>query len=363
MHAVRKIWHLLPHDAAAIDRLARALATSPIVGQLLLNRHQTDPDSAAQFLGAPLSGLHEPERLPGMPAAVERLYTAIQQKKRICVYGDYDVDGVSGTAILLTTLRLLGAEVEFYVPHRIEEGYGLNSEALAGIAESGTNVVVTVDCGIASIAEADEARRLNLELIVTDHHEPKDRLPDAAVLVHPRLPGDYPCGDLCGAGVAFKLAWALAKKASGSDKVGPRLRECLLDGLALAALGTVADVVPLRGENRILVRHGLIRLKQSPPTGLKALLAAAKLQDKPALTSTDIAFSLAPRLNAAGRLGSARLAVELLTTTSAQRAANLASWLEEQNQKRQYVERTIFSEARELAGQQPVFVRAGLGPG
>jgi single-stranded-DNA-specific exonuclease len=344
-----KTWHLLPHDPHAIERLARALGTSPIVAQLLLNRNQRDPEAASRFLKAPLTGLHEPERLPGMPEAVERIYAAVQQKKRICVYGDYDVDGVSGTAILLTTLRQLGAEVDFHVPHRLEDGYGLSNEALGKIAAAGTSLVVTVDCGIASIAEAEEARRLALELIVTDHHEPKERLPDAAVLVHPRLPGDYPWGYLSGAGVAFKLAWALCKKASGSDKVSPPLRECLLNAVAYASLGTVADVVPLHEENRIFVRHGLARLKSNPPAGLKALIESAKLHEKPALTATDIGFGIAPRLNAAGRLGSARLAVELLTTPSPQRAVDLARWLEEQNGKRQTVERKIYSEAREMA--------------
>jgi len=353
LRAVVKSWHLFPHDAAAIERLARALGISPIVAQLLLNRDQGDADHGGRFLKAPLAGLHEPERLPGVPEAVQRLYAAVEQKKRICVYGDYDVDGVSGTAILLTALRHLDADVEFHVPHRLEDGYGLNNEALAKIAAAGTSVVVTVDCGIASIAEAEEARRLNLELIITDHHEPKDRLPGAAVLVHPRLAGDYPWGYLSGAGVAFKVAWALCKKASGGAKVSPKLREFLLDAVAYASLGTVADVVPLHEENRIIVRHGLARLKQNPPTGLKALLESANLHNKPALTATDIGFGLAPRLNAAGRLGSARLAVELLTTPSPQRAVDLARWLEEQNSQRQTVERHIYSEARELAdGQQ-----------
>jgi len=234
------------------------------------------------------------------------------------------------------------------VPHRLEDGYGLNHEALRKIAEGGASVVVTVDCGIASCAEADEARRLGLELIVTDHHEPKDRLPDAAVLVHPRLPGEYPWGYLCGAGVAFKLAWALCKKACGSDRVSAPLREVLMDAVAFASLGTVADVVPLHAENRIFVRHGLARLKQQPPTGLRALLETANLHAKPALTATDIGFAIAPRLNAAGRLGSARLAVELLTTPSPQRALDLARWLEQQNIQRQSVERRIFIEAREM---------------
>ena len=159
-----------------------------------------------------------------MPEAVERIHAAVAQKKRIVVYGDYDVDGVSGTAILLTTLRQLGADVDFHVPHRLEDGYGLSHEALRKIAEGGVSVVVTVDCGIASCAEADEARRLGLELIVTDHHEPKERLPDAAVLVHPRLPGEYPWGYLCGAGVAFKLAWGVGMAVSGANRVSDAFR-------------------------------------------------------------------------------------------------------------------------------------------
>lgn len=348
MDLARKTWHLLPHDPGACERLARALTVSPIVAQLLLNRGLSDPAAADQFLRAPLSGLHEPERLPNMPAAIDRLQAAIASGKRIVVYGDYDVDGVSGTAILLTILRALGANVDFHVPHRLEDGYGLSNDALARIAEAGPATIVTVDCGIASVAEADEARRLNLELIVTDHHEPRDRLPNAEVLVHPRLNGDYPFGHLCGAGVALKVAWALCKRVSGSDKVPEKLRELLLDAVAFAALGTVADVVPLQQENRILVRHGLVRLKQKPSLGLQALLESAKLTTRSAYTSTDIGFSLGPRINAAGRLGSARLAVELLTTPSAQRAADLARWLEEQNTQRQTVERRIYSEARDL---------------
>ncbi|HYT93615.1 MAG TPA: single-stranded-DNA-specific exonuclease RecJ [Gemmataceae bacterium] len=344
-----KTWHLLPHDDLAIERLARSLGVSVIVAQLLLNRNLTTPDAAVHFLKAPLTGLHDPLRLPGVKQAAERILSAAKQGRRICVYGDYDVDGVTGTAVLIHVLRLLGADAEFHVPNRLEDGYGVKVEALKRIAEGGAKLVVTVDCGIASIEEAEEARRLGLELIVTDHHEPKERLPAADVLVHPRLPeGAYPFGSLAGSGVAFKVAWALCQLASGSDKVSPAYRECLLNAVALVAMGTVADVVPLREENRIFVRHGLVRLQQGPSEGLKALLSAAGLDGKP-LSATDIGYGLAPRLNAAGRLGSARLAVELLTTTSPQRAADLARFLEEQNQKRQAVERGIYSSAREQA--------------
>ncbi len=350
MPPVAKTWHLLPHDPDAVGRLAGVLQVSPIVAQLLLNRNVSAPDQARRFLDAPLAGLHPPELLPGVAEAAHRLYDATRTGRRICVYGDYDVDGTTGTAILLQGLRLLGAEPDFYVPHRLEEGYGLNPAALRQIAESGTKVVVTVDCGVASLREAEVARDLGLELIVTDHHEPKERRPDAAVVVHPRLPpGVYPFGGLSGSGVAFKLAWKLAQLGSGGDKVTQRFRDYLLDAVVLASLGTIADVVPLHDENRIFVRAGLNRLRQAPSVGLKALIEAAGLTAGAELRASDVAFKLAPRLNAAGRLGCARLVVELLTTTSPQRASDGARFLEEQNGERQTIERRMVAQAREMA--------------
>ncbi len=355
MSAGAKIWHLLPHDSQAIDRLARGLRQSPILAQLLLNRGISDPETARRFMAAPLAGLHEPELLPGIEEAVDRLLAAVRDRRRICVYGDYDVDGVTGTAILLTCLKHLGANVEFHVPHRLEQGYGLSCATLRSLAESGVRLVVTVDCGIAALEEAEEARRLGLELLITDHHEPKVGLPCADVLVHPRLPGRgkpaYPFGGLCGSAVAFKLAWALCKKHCGSPKVTPQLRDFLLDSVALAAMGTVADVVPLFEENRILVRHGLARLKEQPTLGLRALLCAAKLAEKSKIMAGDVGYTLAPRINAAGRLGTANLAVELLTTPCGERAATLADMLETQNRDRQMLERRIHVEARHLAEQ------------
>ncbi len=348
-----KTWRLLPHDSAAVERLSAALGLGPIVAQLLLNRGLSDPVEARRFLDAPLTGLHAPESLPGVTEAVERIFAAIAAGRRLCVYGDYDVDGVTGSAILLTGLKLLGAAVDLYVPHRLEEGYGLNAEALRQIAASGVSLVVTVDCGIASVEEAAEAKRLGLELIVTDHHEFKETLPDAAALVHPRLPGaSYPFGYLSGSAVAFKLAWALAQHACGSAKVTPRFRDYLLDCIALAALGVVADVVPLRDENRILVRHGLPRLRQTTLPGLQALCAASGLAPDVPLRAADIGFKLGPRLNAAGRLGCARLVVDLLTTPREEQAVQLARYLEEQNSQRQTLERRMVSEARKLIEEQ-----------
>ncbi len=352
----RKVWHLLPHDRLAIETLSRQLKIAPILAQLLCNRGLGDPAQAKRFLQPALSGLYEPEALPGMVDATQRIWNAVQDKRPICIWGDYDVDGVTGTAILVTAIKHLGGVVEFHIPHRLHEGYGLNCDALTRLAGRGVRTVVTVDCGIASIEEAQAARQLGVELIVTDHHEPKESLPCADVLVHPRLTTgpngeaiSYPFGGLSGSGVAFKLAWALCKKACGSPKVTPKLREFLLDAIALAAMGTVADVVPLLDENRIFVQHGLSRLRTKPSIGLQALLRCAKLDTKTNLAAMDIGFSLAPRLNAAGRLGTAQCAVELLTTLCAERAGVLAEQLEEQNLQRQQLERRIFLEARAQA--------------
>jgi single-stranded-DNA-specific exonuclease len=348
-----KTWRLLPHDRTAVERLSATLGVGPIVAQLLLNRGLGDAVQARRFLEASLNGLHPPELLPGVTEAAERILAAVHAGRRLCVYGDYDVDGVTGSAILLTGLKLLGAAADLYVPHRLEEGYGLNAEALRQIAATGVDMVVTVDCGIASLEEAAEAKRLGLELIVTDHHQYKETLPDAAVLVHPRLPGtNYPFGYLSGAAVAFKLAWALAQRACGSDKVTPRFRDYLLDSVALAALGVVADVVPLHDENRILVRHGLHRLRHTTLPGLQALYEAAGLNGDAPLRAADIGYKLAPRLNAAGRLGCARLVVDLLTTPRPEQAVQLARYLEEQNTQRQTLERRMVQEARKLIQEQ-----------
>jgi single-stranded-DNA-specific exonuclease len=344
-----KSWRLLPHDPDVVGRLARSIRVSPLVAQLLLNRGLDEADSARRFLDAPLAGLHQPDLLPGISAAADRLLAAVNAGHRIYVYGDYDVDGVTGSAILLQALRLLGATVDVHIPHRLREGYGINRDALVQIAGTGAKVVVTVDCGIASLAEAEEARRLGLELIVTDHHEMKDTLPDASVLVHPRLPGtSYPFGMLCGAGVALKLAWALAMRKCGGEKVTPAFRELLLDGVALAALGVVADVVPLQDENRILVRYGLSRLQDKPSLGVQALCEAAKITQGAELRASDIGYRLAPRINAAGRMGEAMLALELLTTTRRERAVDLARRIEYLNESRQKLERDTVNKAKQL---------------
>lgn len=218
-----------------------------------------------------MSSLHDPELLPGAVEAADRIARAIHEGRKIVIYGDYDVDGVCGTTILWSCLRLAGCRnVSYYIPHRVEEGYGVNGEALRRLAvENQAELIITVDCGISAIREAELARELGVELIVTDHHTIGPSLPDAEVVVHPRRPGSvYPSGDLCGAGVAFKLAWQVCKGFGDGKKASPHLRDYLVRALGLVALATIADVVPLSDENRVLVRHGLAGIAGDPSVGL-----------------------------------------------------------------------------------------------
>jgi single-stranded-DNA-specific exonuclease len=284
------------------------------------------------------------------------------------ISGDYDADGMTATGLLYNCLRLLHADVGYYVPNRFEEGYGINDDALRQLARRGTSMVISVDCGIGSVQEAETAAELGLELVITDHHTLGPSLPRAAAVVHPCLPGHlYPFDGLCGAGVAFKLAWALCQRASNAQRVSPHMRDFLVSALGYAALGTVADVVPLVDENRILVHHGLQSLHRQPTTGLSALLKVTQLCDKPRLTSEDLAFTIAPRLNAAGRLGQAQLGVELLVTENPDRAQALADYIHQLNSSRESLERSIQLAATKQIKEQfdpendPALVLAGAG--
>src|SRR3972149_3332623 len=267
-----KLWRIASHDPERVSALERSAGIPPVVAQLLLGRGIECPDEARQFLEAKLSGLRDPEQLPGAVRAAEILQDAVRNKRRIVVYGDYDADGMSATAILLGCLKLLGANAAYYVPNRIDEGYGLNHEAIRALALEGAQGVVTVDCGIASVAEAEAAAECGLTLIIMDHHQPGEQLPRAAAIVHPGLPGEpYPFAGLCGAAVALKLAWALCQQASAAKRVSEPMRDFLMRAVGLAAVGTVADVVPLVDENRVLVRHGLNALRHWTIPGLQAL--------------------------------------------------------------------------------------------
>ena len=360
-----KRWRIHPHDPARIAALQHAAGIPAVVAELLVCRGVTDAAAARDFLDPKLSALRDPELLPGCSLAAERIHAAVRAGRRIAVYGDYDVDGMTGTAILWLCLRLLGAEVRYYVPHRADEGYGLNVEALRTLAADKTELLVTVDCGIGSVEEAALARQLGIDLIVTDHHEPGPVLPEASAIVHPRLPGDcpdfraakmglspsavgtYPFGGLSGSAVAMKLAWALCQQASGAKRVAPRMKDFLVQAVGLAALGTVADVVPLVDENRVLVRHGLESLATVPPLGLATLMGICQVKPKRhpdgrmRLDAEDLGFQIAPRLNAAGRLGQPQLAVELLVTDRPERATELAQYIDGLNATRQTLERSI----------------------
>jgi single-stranded-DNA-specific exonuclease len=344
-------WRIKPHDPARIESLSRGAGIAPLTAQLLINRGIEDPARARAFLDARLGSLFDPELLPGAAKAAERIVRAIRDDRKIVIYGDYDVDGVCGTSILWACLKLAGAtNVDYYIPHRVDEGYGVSAEALRKLAvENKASLIVTVDCGISAVREAELARELGIELIITDHHTIGLSVPQADAVVHPRLPGGDPAGaDLCGAAVAFKLAWQVCKSFGDGKRASPHLREFLVGSLGLVALATIADVVPLSDENRVMVRHGLAGIKTGPSIGLKALMAVSGSLDKKRLTAGMVGFGLAPRINAAGRLEQAMIAVELLTTDNPVRAEEIALLLDGCNKRRQEVERQIFEEARQM---------------
>jgi single-stranded-DNA-specific exonuclease len=333
-----------PHPQA--DELAGRLRSSPLLAQLLLNRGLNDLESCNDFLLPRLNSLHKPETLCDVPRAAERIARAIREKQRIVIYGDYDVDGITASAIMFHAIRVLGGSTECYVPHRIDEGYGLNSEALEKLCESGAQLIISVDCGITAIEPAKICRQFGIDLIITDHHEPKSdgQLPDCYAIVHPCVGTKYANRHLCGAGVAFKLAWGVGQAMLGQSKVSDEFRQFLLRAMALAALGTIADVVPLVGENRVLAHFGLQGLKACDLVGIQALIASAQLTDKK-LDSYHVGFLLAPRLNACGRMGHAGLAVKMLTSADATEAAKIADYLQKQNVERQQLEKKILNEA------------------
>jgi single-stranded-DNA-specific exonuclease len=346
----KKHWVIRPPDNRS-TQLAKSLKVSPLLAQVLINRGITDTQTASVFLRPKLTHLIAPDQMPGVEPAVHRLKQAITNREKITIYGDYDVDGITGVTILWQILRLLGADVDYYIPHRIDEGYGLNSEAVQSLAESGSKLLVTIDCGVKAFSSAELAESFGLDLIITDHHQPEPELPKAVAVVHPALEKSYPNRDSAGAMVAFKLAWAIANEFSAGAKLEPRLREFMINATTLAAMGTVADIVDLRGENRVLTSYGLKALPECKLSGIQALIESAGLTGQ-RLDSFHIGFRLAPMLNAAGRMGHARLAVELLTSDSPVRSMQIAEYLKEQNSRRQQCERKIFKQACEMIAQQ-----------
>ncbi|UCF42930.1 MAG: single-stranded-DNA-specific exonuclease RecJ [Planctomycetota bacterium] len=348
--APKKQWVIAPPNPRAAH-LAKSLKVSPLLAQVLINRGVTDVDAGSAFLRPKLTKLISPELMPGVKPAVERIKQAIKNKEKITIYGDYDVDGITGVAILWQLLTLLNARVDYYIPHRVDEGYGLNEDAVRLLAQAHTKLLVTVDCGITAFNSAELARKLGIELMITDHHQPGPKLPPAHVIVHPALEQSYPNQDSSGSMVAFKLAWAVANEFKTGKKLQPRLREFMLSATSLAAMGTIADIVDLRGENRTLTSYGLRSIPHCELCGVQALIESAGLTGQ-GLDSFSIGFRIAPMLNAAGRLGHARLAVELLTTQSAEYSTQIAEYLKDQNERRRRLERKIFKQACEMIVRQ-----------
>jgi single-stranded-DNA-specific exonuclease len=343
---VRRHWQIAP--AAPVSHIRQFNDLPRLLVQVLYNRGFTRPEEVSAFLdpNPPLRNPLDAPRLKGLEKAVARLRRAIQQREPIAVYGDYDVDGVTATALLTQTLGAFDADVRPYIPDRVDEGYGLNKEALKKLKDMGARVIVTVDCGIRSPAEVAYGNELGLDLIVTDHHSVGGDLPQALACINPKQNDcPYPFKDLAGVGLAFKLAQALLlieRTTSGSMLLRD---EELLD---LAALGTVADLAPLVGENRTLVRHGLARLNAAPRAGIAALMQVAGVRPD-AVDATAIGYMLGPRLNAAGRIEHAMAAYRLLVTTDSAEAQKLAADLNERNHERQRLTKETQDKARELA--------------
>lgn len=351
---VHKRWRL--HEAqergVSCEGLAGDLGVHPVVAAILARRGFADRSSVTTLFHPRLNDLHDPSLLPGIDRAAGRMVQAVREGQPIVIYGDYDVDGITASAILWHTLRSVGATPQIYVPHRIEEGYGLNSDALVELSH-GQPLIITVDCGITAVEPARVAKDAGIDLIITDHHEfdtqgQERLLPDAHTLVHPRLAGSqYPFEGLCGAAVAFKLAWQFARDFCGSQRLPDPMRRLLLDLISYVALGTIADVVPLMDENRVLAVYGLGQIKRTQFAGLNALIDATRLRDEQ-IDAYHVGFALAPRINAAGRMGHADDAIRLLTDATPDEAVRIAGFLTQENERRRTVERSIFKEAKQM---------------
>ena len=347
-----KRWQVAsPLTSIASENLA---AFPPILRQMLFNRGYATDAEARAYLKAEPDFDTNPFQMTGMDVAIERIRFAIDHTEPIAIYGDYDVDGVTATALLVQTLQALGAGVRGYIPNRFDEGYGLNNDALDNLKADGVKLVITVDCGIRSPVEAAHARTLSLDLIITDHHNPAGELPEATAVINPKQPGDpYPDKDLAGVGIAYKIAQALlddrrqTTDPNKSSVVGGPSSEFLKSLLDLVALGTVADLAPLVGENRVLVRKGLHQIRETQRQGLFSLAGVAELT-LARVNAGHIGFVLGPRLNAAGRLDSALDALELLTTSDVRRAGELAQQLNVQNRERQALTRATQEQAEAI---------------
>lgn len=342
-----KVWKVVENPPELGDELARKLGVSPLLGQLLINRGITDVDKADAFLMPDLKQLHDPFLFKMMGQAVDRLEQAVKKQEQILIYGDYDVDGVTSVALMIRVLsKLIPGKILYYIPKRLEEGYGLHLSSLEKALGRGVQLIITVDCGITAFEEGIYLKSKGIDLIVTDHHQPQAELPEACAIIDPKVAeAGYPFTQLAGVGVAFKLLQGLAVRF-------PEIKECLFANLDLVAFGTVADIVPLLEENRILVKYGLLRLQKTGNIGLQALIQSAGLGERE-INAGHIGYLLAPRINAAGRMGNPSVGVKLFLTNNTLQAMDFAKELEKENQSRQVTENVVLQEAQSQIESEP----------
>ncbi|MCC6476629.1 single-stranded-DNA-specific exonuclease RecJ [bacterium] len=327
-----------PHEE--IDRLSRHARVPYMVARILLNRGIDTPEAVEKFFAPSPAQLYDPFLMSGMESAVDRIVEALERRERIAIYGDYDVDGITSVSLLYLFLRDLGGDVLAYIPDRQNEGYGISQAGLDEVKKQGAELVISVDCGITSISEAQYAKSLGLELIISDHHEPADGLPDALAVLDPKCKGSgYPFTELAGVGVTFKVAQGITQRLGLDADFAFRY-------IDLVSLGTAADIVPLVDENRVLVKEGLEKLNASPEVGLASLIESAGIRGGK-IDVGQIVFNIAPRINAVGRMGSAMRAVQLLTTRDKSQAREIAQVLEQENRRRKEIDNDTLTQALE----------------
>ncbi len=342
---IQKRWTLQePAEQKSVLALADSLNISNVLADLLIKRGVTNFFEAKKYFRPSLESLHDPFLMNDMEKASTRVIQAVTNNEKICVYGDYDVDGTCSAALMYMFLKELNAQVEIYIPNRIEEGYGISKESVRKLKEKNTDLIISVDCGITAVEEVELANELGMETIICDHHQPKETLPPAFAILDPLKPGDdYPFKYLSGAGIAFKLARAIA------DRIGKK--DMVLDYLDLVALAGAADIVPLVDENRVLVKAGIEKINTNPRPGILALIKSARMEPGN-LSAGQIVFTIAPRINAVGRLGDANRAVELFITDDYDKAVELAKVLEGENFERRKIDEVTFAHAVQLASEE-----------
>lgn len=344
---MQKVWSVKKYDEDKVSKLMKEYDISEMLAKLIISREIEDVDI---FLNGKLSDLKDPYKMKDMDKFVERVNEAIDKKEKICIYGDYDVDGITSITVMYKFLTSLGADVMYYLPDRLLEGYGLNLKALDSIKDKGANLVITVDCGITAVDEVNYAKSIGLDMCITDHHECSDKLPETVCIVNPKQKDDSTFSMLAGVGVAFKCIIALAKKYNLPD-------ESYLKYLDIVAVGTISDIVPLVDENRIISKYGLEMMKNTENIGLKALLNIINFKT---IDSTMVSFGMAPRINACGRMGNASVAVKLLLEKDERKANEFAIKLNELNTKRQHVEKKIFENADKIIKENNIEAKSSI---